>query len=340
MTTNSGLITSFPFKSAAANIARVDMNLYNDDNAPDAFVDNIQLSDGGPLITQNFDAIAASDYNEASDVGGTFTEEADQISVVDSVSTPVDPFGGVGNKSLRLYGGVDGRVRYDGAGSVSGAGRFSMDFNVADGLFRVDLEDDTGNNGVQLVADCRGGSTILRYDTPSININFDQTVSAGTDYELVVDFDTDTDTFSGTINGTPLTVGVQTVFPFIGLATEIAKLDLQTYHDAGYAADVFVDNIWLGVAPAFLVGDANNDGVVSADHYGSVQLYFGDTGAPGGGLLGDANQDGVVSADDFGSVQLHFGEMAGGLGSVPVPEPATIGLLGIGGLLMLVRKKR
>ena len=84
---------------------------------------------------------------------------------------------------------------------------------------------------------------------------------------------------------------------------------------------------------AILMGDANRDDFVSADDYGSVQLNFGDTGAPG--LPGDANGDGAVSADDYGSVQLNFGAIAGMGGETPVPEPATLALLGIGGLAML-----
>ncbi|HDY65768.1 MAG TPA: PEP-CTERM sorting domain-containing protein, partial [Phycisphaerae bacterium] len=82
-----------------------------------------------------------------------------------------------------------------------------------------------------------------------------------------------------------------------------------------------------------LPGDANRDGVVSADDYGSVQLHFGDTGDAG--ILGDANGDGVVSADDYGSVQLHFGDMAG----LPVPEPGTIGLLAMG-MVAILRKRK
>ena len=85
-----------------------------------------------------------------------------------------------------------------------------------------------------------------------------------------------------------------------------------------------------------LPGDANNDGVVSADDYGSVQLNFGDTGDIN--IPGDANLDGVVSADDYGSVQLYFGATAG-MGSVPVPEPTTLGLLLLGGLAMLKRRR-
>ena len=85
-----------------------------------------------------------------------------------------------------------------------------------------------------------------------------------------------------------------------------------------------------------LPGDTNNDGVVSADDYGSVQLNFGDIGVAG--IPGDANGDGVVSADDYGSVQLNFGAMAG-LGGALVPEPATLLLLCIGGLAILRRRR-
>ena len=70
-------------------------------------------------------------------------------------------------------------------------------------------------------------------------------------------------------------------------------------------------------------GDANGDGVVSGDDYGSVQFHFGNVYLEPGGP-GDANYDGMVSADDYAIVQLLFGTIYGG---VPVPEPATLSLL-------------
>ncbi|HDY65641.1 MAG TPA: PEP-CTERM sorting domain-containing protein [Phycisphaerae bacterium] len=107
------------------------------------------------------------------------------------------------------------------------------------------------------------------------------------------------------------------------------------FDDASYGV-VFFDPYALSESPTLLPGDANNDGMVSADDYGSVQLNFGDIGVAG--IPGDANGDGVVSADDYGSVQLNFGAMAG-LGGALVPEPATLLLLCIGGLAILRRRR-
>ena len=85
----------------------------------------------------------------------------------------------------------------------------------------------------------------------------------------------------------------------------------------------------------WLEGDANRDGFVSADDYAAVQAYFGDTGDVG--ILGDANLDGVVSADDYASVQANFGSTAA-FGAT-IPEPTTMGLLAMGGLALLKRKR-
>jgi hypothetical protein len=82
-------------------------------------------------------------------------------------------------------------------------------------------------------------------------------------------------------------------------------------------------------------GDANNDLLVSADDYASVQGAFGNTGNPG--LSGDANGSGAVSADDYASVQGNFGA-TGGTGSAPLPEPGTL-LLAACGLALIRRKK-
>jgi hypothetical protein len=81
-------------------------------------------------------------------------------------------------------------------------------------------------------------------------------------------------------------------------------------------------------------GDANNDLLVSADDYASVQGAFGNTGTIG--IPGDANCDGLVSADDYASVQSNFGTTYGG---APIPEPTTIGLLAMG-MIAIIRKRK
>ncbi len=84
-------------------------------------------------------------------------------------------------------------------------------------------------------------------------------------------------------------------------------------------------------------GDANGDGVVSADDYASIQANFGS--ANDTGIFGDADGDGVISANDYASVQSNFGATTG-MGSVSVPEPATLSLLVIGGLAMLKGRRK
>ena len=99
---------------------------------------------------------------------------------------------------------------------------------------------------------------------------------------------------------------------------------LESYENSYYALD-------------FLLGDANQDGLVSADDYASVQANFGNTGAAGGGLMGDANHDGLVSADDYASVQANFGNTSGGMSGVP--EPMTLALLICSTVGLLGRRK-
>ena len=76
-------------------------------------------------------------------------------------------------------------------------------------------------------------------------------------------------------------------------------------HPQHITATLGIDNI--EAITRRLAGDANLDGVVSADDYASVQSNFGNTN----GTAGDANDDGVVSADDYASVQSNFGNTAG-----------------------------
>jgi len=86
----------------------------------------------------------------------------------------------------------------------------------------------------------------------------------------------------------------------------------------------------------FLFGDANGDVVVDAADYITVKRNFGMT--TGATLKnGDFNGDGDVDWDDLQTLMSHFGDRSSG--SAPAPEPATLGLLAIGALALLRRRR-
>ncbi len=78
-------------------------------------------------------------------------------------------------------------------------------------------------------------------------------------------------------------------------------------------------------------GDFNLDGVVNAT---DLQIMKGGFGAVGGYADGNANCDTVVNATDLQILKSTFGQTASA-----VPEPLTVGLLGLGGLTLLRRRK-
>ena len=146
-------------------------------------------------------------------------------------------------------------------------------------------------------------------------------------HHIWMSVDTETQTIAVSVNGS---VEVSTTY-----TPGLADLDIATAYFTrhGIGASGFsLDNIQINLGLDVLLGDANLDGLVSADDFASVQSHFGDSGVAGGYLFGDANHDGLVSADDFASVQANFGNH--------LPEPTSLVAMVVGGVIILLKRRR
>ena len=90
--------------------------------------------------------------------------------------------------------------------------------------------------------------------------------------------------------------------------------------------------------PPVLQGDINGDGNVGFSDFLILSANFGNPADPAG-CCGDINEDGNVGFPDFLILSANFGQSAGAT-AASVPEPSSAVLLGLGGLLLLGRRRR
>lgn len=101
-------------------------------------------------------------------------------------------------------------------------------------------------------------------------------------------------------------------------------------YDTTYSVPVGDYDEWIAntILESMLLGDANGDHIVDLQDFGILKANFG---LAGGWAEGNFNGDTVVDLQDFSILKDHFGEH--------FPEPATLGLLLLGGMVMLIRRR-
>lgn len=93
-------------------------------------------------------------------------------------------------------------------------------------------------------------------------------------------------------------------------------------------------------------GDTNADGVADGADYTIWADNFLSTPVPaacaGGWSVGNFNQDNIVNGDDYTIWADNYQPPSGGLGGAPAPapEPATMALLALGGLTLILHRRR
>jgi len=99
------------------------------------------------------------------------------------------------------------------------------------------------------------------------------------------------------------------------------------------------DNVYTQHAAAPVPGDANGDGKVNVVDLGILATNYGrsDLNPPPYWTFGDFNGDGNVNVVDLGILATNYGYGMGS--SAAVPEPMSLGLVGLGAL-GLIRRRR
>ncbi len=213
-----------------------------------------------------------SDTVGAAPSGAHWITTGASVTVVDGNSTNADPFGGVGNQSMYINSAALSTYVVYKNDTAYTAGTFSIDLYGANvnSYTYVKLGNSSVSTGVPNVDTAvnlliRWGSVFSSWDASNVSYNFDSKLLQNVAYSLVVTFDSSTEKWSATVNGTSITAnsGVTTVFDYYNAnSNSVLNVDRVSLYSptASGGAMTYVDNISLAQIPepssALLVGAA------------------------------------------------------------------------------------
>ena len=123
-----------------------------------------------------------------------------------------------------------------------------------------------------------------------------------------------------------------------------SEIGMYTQH-AVFAADIATDavtttfdNISIAELSTGLVGDLNGDGFVGIDDL-NIVLGAWNQNVPPANPLADPSGDGFVGIDDLNQVLGNWNAGTPPAPGAAVPEPATLGLIGLAGLALVQRRR-
>ncbi len=269
----------------------------------------------------------------------------------------------VNNLNINTECYIDDGATLQVVGTLSGTGRFTYR-NWARVLSTGTVA--PGDNGVGALN--KGGVRVYMDDGASYDWEItdpDDVDGAGSGWDILwgsdIDFDTDNDEagdFTLNIIDAGLTRDVVATEKFAIMAvtggfdipttwnvtvnapdwTGTATLEYRT--DTDIDGDAVNDKAYFlsGLARSLAqIGDADGNGVVDAADYIALKTNMG-MGSGAALADGDFDGDGDVDWTDLQILQDHYGE--GAAGSGVIPEPATLGLLAVGAMALIRRRRR
>jgi fibronectin-binding autotransporter adhesin len=305
--------------------------------------------------TQNFSSVQPTAYSDPDNV--TFDNTAVGNLAVNIASTVSPTSLTVNNDASHNYSfsgaGISGGASLNksgtGALTLSNSNNYTGGTNVTGGTLNLEAANALPANSALAVSS--GASVVVnRNGSGEITLNLSSLTNAG-----LIDLQNNAMVISGATTGTEMTVfnQLQTGFDGGGWNGGSGIVSSTEAGSSLYTLGETLIGSTLTVKYAYY-GDADLSGIVDGNDYTLIDNGFASGGTLTGWQNGDFNYDGHVDGSDYSLIDNAFNIQTGsapaaliasntseiaGAGAA-VPEPASLGLIGIGAMGLLGRRRR